>query len=84
MMPPAGDYHMHFNVYDKNGEVSENPLEGVQFKKSNVELQGVEIGTGRSATASDILTKFTVKAQDDLYSIRLRIYKESAPSEYFF
>ena len=56
---------MHFNVYDKNGEVSENPLEGVQFKKSNVELQGVEIGTGRSATASDILTKFTVKAQDD-------------------
>ena len=81
---PAGDYHMHFNVYDKNGEVSENSLEGVQFKKSNVELQGVEIGTGRSATASDILTKFTVKAQDDLYSIRLRIYKESAPSEYFF
>ena len=49
-----------------------------------MELQGVEIGTGRSATASDILTKFTVKAQDDLYSIRLRIYKESAPSEYFF
>lgn len=81
---PAGDYHMHFNVYDKNGEVSENSLEGVQFKKSNVELQGVEIGTGRSATASDILTKFTVKAQDDLHSIRLRIYKESAPSEYFF
>ena len=32
----------------------------------------------------NVLNKFTVKAQDDLYSIRLRIYKESAPSEYFF
>ena len=81
---PAGDYHLHFNVYDKKGEVLENSLEGVQFKKSVVELLGVEIGTDRSALASDILTKFNVKAQDDLHSIRMRIYKESAPTDYFY
>lgn len=81
---PAGDYHMYFNVYDKKGEVSENSLEGVQFRKSNAEVYGVEIGTNRSALASDILTKFRVKAEDALHSIRIRIYKEAAPGEYFY
>ena len=75
---------MHFNVYDKKGEVSENSLEGVQFRKSNAEVYGVEIGTNRSALASDILTKFRVKAEDALHSIRIRIYKEAAPGEYFY
>lgn len=81
---PAGDYHMHLNVYDKKGEVSENSLEGVQFKKSNVEVSGVEIGTNRSALASAVLTKFNVKAEDALHSIRIRIYKEATPSDYFY
>lgn len=81
---PVGDYHLHFNVYDKNGEVSENSLEGVRFKKSDVRISEVEIGTDRSAFASDILTRFNVNAQDDLHSIRVRIYKESAPSDYFY
>lgn len=81
---PVGEYHLHFNVYDKNGEVSEHAIEGIFFKKSDAALSEIEIGTNRSATASDIPTKFKVKAEDDLHAIRTRIYKETAPSEYFY
>lgn len=81
---PTGDYHLHFNVYDKKGEVSEHFIEGVQFKKSGVDLSDVEIGTDHSAPASAIPARFKIKADDDLHSVRLRIYKESSPADYFY
>ncbi|MGP1477938.1 MAG: DUF4625 domain-containing protein, partial [Phocaeicola sp.] len=81
---PVGEYHMHVNVYDKQGEVSEHAIEGVMFKKSDATLSDIEIGTKHSAVASDIMTKFNVKAEGNIHSIRMRIYKEDAPKEYFY
>lgn len=80
---PVGEYHLHFDVYDKNGEVSKHIIEGLQFKKSNVTLSPVEIGIEGVATALDIPVKFNVTAEEGLVAITLRIYKDGAPRNYF-
>ena len=81
---PVGEYHMHVSVYDKQGEVSEHAIEGIMFKKSDIALSDIEIGMKHSAVASDIMTKFNVKAEGNIHSIRMRIYKKDAPKEYFY
>lgn len=74
---PVGDYHIHFDVYDKNGEVSRHVIEGVQFKKSNLTMSTIEIGNEGVATALNIHAKFNVMAEEYLVAITVRIYKET-------
>lgn len=77
---PVGNYHLHFNVYDKNGEISKHVIEGIQFKQSVVTLSPVEIGVKGVATALNIPTMFTVAAEEGLVAIRLIIYKDTDPN----
>lgn len=80
---PAGDYHLHFKVYDKDGKSLEKSMD-VEIKGSGIEVSGLEIGENNSAVASNIHAEFVVKATDPLTSIRIRIYKADAPTTYYY
>ncbi len=80
---PAGDYHLHFKVYDKQGKVLEKSMD-VRIKETGITVSALEIGDNNSAVASNIHTEFKVNATDPLASIRVRIYKASAPATYFY
>jgi uncharacterized membrane protein len=80
---PAGDYHVHFNVYDQSGGHLEKSIE-VEIKETGIAVTDIEIGDNNSANASNIHTEFKVTAADPLKSIRLRIYKAETPTVYVF
>lgn len=79
---PAGDYHLHFKVIDKNGEVLEETME-IMIKETGIEVSDLKIGADGSAMASNIHTEFKVTATDPLKSIRVRVYKADATTAYF-
>lgn len=78
---PAGDYHLHFKVYDKNGKSLEKSMD-IGIKETGIAVSGLEIGNNNSAVASNIHTEFKVDATDAIKSIRVRIYKEATPATY--
>lgn len=78
---PAGDYHLHFKVYDKKGKSLEKSLD-IEIKETGIAISGLEIGSNNSAVASNIHTEFKVNASDPLTSIRVRIYKAETPTTY--
>ena len=80
---PAGDYHLHFKIYDKNGKSLEKSMD-IEIKETGIALSGLEIGYNNSAGASNIHTEFKVNATDPLKSIRVRIYKAETPTTYVF
>lgn len=78
---PAGDYHLHLKVYDKDGKSLEKSMD-IEIKETGITLSGLEIGNNNSAVASNIHTEFKVNATDPLKSIRVRIYKAETPTTY--
>jgi hypothetical protein len=80
---PSGDYHLHFHVYDTQGNLLEKALE-ISVRETGIRLADIEIGHDNSALASNIHTEFKVTATDPLASIRVCIYKAEAPADYFF
>jgi hypothetical protein len=80
---PAGDYHLHFKVYDKNGKSKEETME-IEIKETGIKISNLEIGSSNSAAASNIHTEFDVSATDALKAIRIRIYKAETPAAYVF
>lgn len=80
---PAGDYHLHFDVYDKDGKSKGAELE-IEIKESGIGVTDIEIGNNNSAKASNIHAEFITKATDPLKSIRIRIYKADTPTTYVF
>jgi hypothetical protein len=78
---PAGDYHLHFKVYDKNGKSVEKSMD-IEIKETGIAISALEIGNNNSAIASNIHTEFNVNAADPLKSIRIRIYKPETPAIY--
>lgn len=80
---PAGDYHLHFKVYEKNGKSLEKSMD-IEIKETGIAISGLEIGSNNSAVASNIHTEFKVNATDPLTSIRVRIYKAATPTTYVF
>jgi hypothetical protein len=80
---PAGEYHMHFKVYDKSGKTSEATM-NIEIKETGISVSNLEIGSENSSKASNIHTEFLVKTTDPITSIRARIYKANAPTTYFF
>lgn len=80
---PAGDYHLHFKVYDKSGKSLEKSMD-IEIKETGIAISGLEIGSDNSAVASNIHTEFKVNATDPLTSIRVRIYKAATPTTYVF
>lgn len=80
---PSGDYHLHFKVYDKNGKSLTKSLD-IAVKEAGITVSDLEIGSNNSATASNIHTEFKVNTLDPISSIRVRIYKASAPATYFY
>ena len=80
---PAGDYHLHFKVYDKNDKSLEKSMD-IEIKETGIAISGLEIGANNSAVASNIHTEFKVNATDPLTSIRVRIYKVETPTTYVF
>lgn len=80
---PAGDYHFHLKVYDKNGKSLEKSL-NIEIKETGISVSDMEIGSNNSATASNVHTEFKVNATDPITSIRVRIYKADAPATYFY
>lgn len=80
---PAGDYHFHLKVYDKNGKSLEKSLD-VEVKETGIAVSDMEIGTNNSAVASNVHTEFKANTTDPMTSIRVRIYKADAPATYFY
>ena len=80
---PAGDYHLHFKVYDKSGKSLEESME-IEIKETGIAVSGLEIGNNNSAAASNIHTEFKVNATDPLTSVRVRVYKAETPTTYVF
>jgi hypothetical protein len=80
---PAGDYHLHFKVYDRNGKALEEAME-VEIKETGITVSDLKVGQDNESEASDIHTEFKVTATDPLTSIRVRIYKADAPSTYYY
>lgn len=78
---PAGDYHLHFKVYDKTGKSLEKSMD-IEIKETGISISDKQIGDNNSAVASDIHTEFKVNAIDPIKSIRIRIYKAATPSVY--
>lgn len=78
---PAGDYHLHFKVYDKTGKSLEKSMD-IEVKETGISISGLEIGSNNSAVASNIHTEFKVNDTDPLKSIRVRIYKTETPTTY--
>jgi 5-hydroxyisourate hydrolase-like protein (transthyretin family) len=79
---PAGDYHLHFKVFDKKGETLEKTMD-IQIKETGITISDLEIGEDGSAKASNIHTEFVVEATDPLQSIRVRVYKANATTTFF-
>lgn len=79
---PAGDYHLHLKVFDKNGKTLEKALH-VELKEAGIEVSDLEIGHDNIASADNIHTEFKVVAADPLTSIRVRVYQADAPTVYF-
>ena len=80
---PAGDYHLHFKVYDKSGKSLEESMD-IEIKETGIAVSGLEIGNNNSAAASNIHTEFKVNATDPLKSVRVRVYKAETPTTYVF
>lgn len=80
---PAGDYHLHFKVYDKDGKSLEESMD-IEIKETGIAVSDLEIGNNNSAAASNIHTEFKVNATDPLTSIRVRVYKAETPTTYVF
>lgn len=78
---PAGDYHLHFQVYDKSGKSLEKSMD-IEVKETGIAISGLEIGSNNSAVASNIHTEFKVNATHPLKSIRVRVYKAETPTTY--
>jgi hypothetical protein len=67
---PAGDYHLHFKVYDKKGKTLEKSMD-IEIKETGITVSDLDIGNE---------TEFKVTATDPLKSILVRIYKADAPA----
>lgn len=78
---PAGDYHLHFKVYDKTGKSLEKSMD-IEVKETGINISGLEIGNSNSTVASNIHTEFKVNTTDPLKSIRIRVYKAETPATY--
>ncbi len=77
---PAGPYHLHFKETDTKGNHTEGSLD-VELKAPGITVTDIEIGHDNVAKASNIHTEFKATSDVDFKSVRIRIYKETAPTD---
>ena len=79
---PSGNYHLHFKVYDNNGNILEKSLD-IEIQETGIEVTNVNIGDRNESVSFNIHTDFKVKSTDPIVSIRIRVYHEDDPIIHF-